>query len=132
MKKIESTFVIDDDPIVLMISEHGLSRHEGFAQVSYYSNAQDALAQLQQPEAVLPSLILLDLNMPLMDGWEFMERISRMPEASKIPVIIFTSSIDPEDIARSKTFAQVRGYVAKPLTHPKIEEIYQTVAGMNS
>lgn len=118
--------LVDDDPITNMINEKLITRDFDF-QVSPYTNASDALDHLKELSSpatgVIPSLVLLDINMPVMDGWEFLEKFSALPQTlfSKCRVFMLTSSIDLDDIEKSKTYAPVRGFISKPLTTAKIK-----------
>lgn len=77
-----------------------------------YANGQKALGQLTvalQTGVDVPDLILLDLNMPLMDGWEFMDAFSHLPLAHSVCVLVLTSSINPEDRAKAASYQNVWG-----------------------
>ena len=126
MGKVELTYLIDDDAIVLLLGRKVFAKHDRFDQLHTFENAKSALDTLMAQatgNTGFPSLILLDLNMPGMDGWEFLEQFKRIPEAIHIPVVILSSSIDPQDIAKSKTFGNVKDYIPKPLTAEKLDQI---------
>lgn len=120
------TYLIDDDAIVLLLGKKVFAQHDKFGELQTFENGRSALERLSAQAGGndgLPSLILLDLNMPGMDGWEFLAEFKRIPETARIPVVILTSSIDPRDIARSKTFCNVKDYIPKPLTTEKLDQI---------
>ncbi|PLB17916.1 MAG: Two-component response regulator [Flavobacteriaceae bacterium FS1-H7996/R] len=75
----------------------------------------------------LPDVILLDLNMPVMDGWEFLEEfISLKPKLEKkIPIYIVSSSNDPADIMKAKSISEVTDFIIKPVTEAKFVEMIQ-------
>jgi len=127
MKQIDLIYLIDDDSIVLFLGTKLFARHESFKCLQTFENGQSALdtlaAQAEDPSG-WPDAILLDLNMPGMDGWKFLEELSRIPGAAHIPVIIQTSSVDPRDIGKSKTFVNVKDYIPKPLTVAKLDRIF--------
>ena len=126
MAKVELTYLIDDDAIVLLLGRKVFARHDKFGELQTFENGGSALDTITAQAGTgtgLPSLILLDLNMPGMDGWEFLEQFKRIPETAHIPVVILTSSIDPQDIAKSKTFDNVKDYIPKPLTTEKLDQI---------
>ena len=97
----------------------------GQVALDYFENIDkeaDALSKV-------PDLILLDLNMPVMDGWEFLEIfLEKYPEfAKRTKVFVVTSSINPADKERSKTEDAVLGFLAKPLDGEQIEILRQYI-----
>jgi CheY-like chemotaxis protein len=76
------------------------------------------------PEA-LPEIILLDLSMPVMDGWQFLDAFTKLnPKiGKKITIYICSSSISPDDVTRSKTISAVTDYIIKPITKDKLIEM---------
>ncbi len=130
MKPLRSIFIVDDDPIHQQITEIMLQRLSISESVSRFSDAQDALdyicANLHDPLA-MPDIILLDLNMPVMDGWEFLEAFSAVRDKlpGKIRVYVLTSSIDEKDRERVHAFPFVDGYLTKPLSKDIILQLAQ-------
>ncbi|MDD3004397.1 response regulator [Flavobacterium sp.] len=135
--KLEKVICVDDDPIALLLSKLVLSKAEFTSQVITAENGEVALQYLEKPEVIeeneksqFPLLILLDLNMPVMDGWEFLEQFSKTlypKHYKKAQIILLSSSIDPNDIERSKTFEMVADFLPKPLTREMLEIIGQKV-----
>ena len=112
-------FLIDDNTIDLLISRKLLLKHNSDLTVIEFSKAQEAVVALQNTEEALPDLVLLDLNMPGMNGWEFLEAVkplSRPPER----VFILTSSLDERDKAMATEYPSVKGYITKPLNTESI------------
>jgi CheY-like chemotaxis protein len=128
-------YVIEDDPITSSINKLIVKKSLHFPEVQTHSNGQRALDSLlaaQRNEATLPDLILLDLNMPMMDGWEFLEAFGRLPVAQQVCVFILTSSIHPEDIEKARHYKEVRGYFSKPLDKgnlTRMEQLFQESGG---
>jgi CheY-like chemotaxis protein len=122
MPTFESIWIIDDDPIVVFgIRKMLLSEYPDLP-ISSYSNgklALDAVQQLLNQNGSLPDLILLDINMPIMDGWQFLEGFINLPVETPLDIVIITSSIDPADTQRWEGFkprTQHRlGYKNKPI-----------------
>lgn len=119
--KLRRITLIDDDPITNMVNTKLLTRANNF-HVTAYTNAQKALSYLGDLAAStpdqIPEVIFLDINMPIMDGWEFLEEFQNLPGIilEQCKVIILTSSIDLDDIEKSKKFPAVKSFVSKPLT----------------
>ena len=112
--------LIDDDVVTNMINTRLIAKNFDFS-VSAYTNAQEALDQFSQwlrasPD-MLPDVIFLDINMPMMDGWEFLTEFQKFPDLilGKCSVFLLTSSIDQDDIEKSKNYASVREFISKHL-----------------
>lgn len=115
---------IDDDPIALLLSKLVISKSKFKSETTTLINGVDALNYLSilNEENINKAkketlLILLDLNMPVIDGWELLEELSTKKfENIELKIILLTSSIDPADIQKSKSFKMVIDFHPKPLT----------------
>lgn len=121
-------FIIDDDPIHQRIAQIMISKHNLFDEYFSYTEAQKALDFLQENkknEETLPDVILLDLNMPVIDGWDFLDTFETLIKEFKkgIRVFIVSSSVDEKDVLRSKTYVAVKGFISKPLSPDIIRSI---------
>jgi len=123
--KINKTYIIDDDEIFVVLTEIQLNKAGCFGEIYNFPNGEEALEQIKQDinDNVLPDFILLDLNMPIMDGWQFLEAYRNLQIEQQIPVFIATSSIDPSDLERSKSICVVKGVISKPINSEKIKDI---------
>lgn len=111
-------FVVDDDPIHRLLMDKLFAKQPKPCRLLFFENGQKALNALTDPEAqVLPDLILLDIEMPVMNGWQFMEVFSKLDPAftSRIPVYMVSSSFSDEDQERVKTYPLIKGYIVKPI-----------------
>ncbi|HEY9258501.1 response regulator [Chitinophaga sp.] len=121
MKLINTIFIVDDDPIHQQIAKIMIERQAITSNIRVFSDAQDVLDYLRENAGdtnALPDLILLDLNMPVMDGWEFLEEYAsfckQLPKS--IRIFVLTSSIDEKDRERVSAYDFVTGYLTKPLS----------------
>lgn len=122
MDTYRHVYLIDDDDIILYLSNRLLSKETFCSRTSSFSDAEAALRVLkahQADSALLPDLILLDLNMPGMSGWQFLDAFRQLN--LQIPVWILTSSIDPYDKKLSETYREVKGFLLKPLRKPNLD-----------
>ena len=126
MKSFKLVYVIEDDVITSRITELRLHQHGAFGQVKKFVNGQpalDALLDAAEQPATLPDLILLDLNMPVMDGWEFLEAFTTYVWHKSVCVCVLTSSINPDDIEKARAYKEVKGYFSKPVGSTLLDEV---------
>lgn len=115
-------WIVDDDVIYQTIINKIIQKSGVFSAHSSFKNGKEALTSLKEiianNENSLPDIILLDINMPIMDGWEFMEEIEKIKTkiSRHIDIYIVSSSIAVEDKNKSETFRNIIGYIPKPIS----------------
>jgi len=120
--------LIDDEQIFHKIVQITLQRTESSHQATYCMDAELILDYLEERgtvSEVLPDYIFVDLYMPRFDGWSFLDRFrSIYPSLNKaITIYIVSSSIDPRDIERSKSYPFVTRFISKPIMKEIFEQI---------
>ena len=128
MNRLRKILLVDDDEHTNFLNK-AIIRHAKFAdEVIAQMTASEALEYIRDQHLEggdLPDLIFLDINMPLMDGWDFMEEYSRLLLNGSAPkVIMLTSSINPKDERRAEQLEGLSGFRSKPLSYEVLEEIY--------
>ncbi|HEY0667040.1 MAG TPA: response regulator [Sphingobacteriaceae bacterium] len=118
---MSKVFIIDDDSIHQRIAQIMIEKHNLFDSYKSYTDAQQALNFLRdhsKDTTALPDVILLDLNMPVIDGWDFLDMFEQLNKdlKKKIRIFIVTSSVDEKDKLRSQTYSAVCGFISKPLS----------------
>ncbi|GEO03385.1 response regulator [Adhaeribacter aerolatus] len=119
-------FIIDDDEVSIFFARHLLLLENAAPDITTFLCAEEALQTLQASAVPdLPDAIFLDLNMPIMDGWEFLEALA--PIAQKITqncrIFILTSSLDYSDILKIKDYPLVSGFIHKPIKQEDIQMV---------
>ena len=127
---IKDIFLIDDDSLVNFLNQEIIKDSYPDLKVRSFESATEALEDIKEniktSHFPLPQLILLDINMPVMDGWEFLDEFNQLPKnlIKDCKVIMHTSSIDPRDIEKAKTYPAVIDYVTKPLNIQTLSKIF--------
>jgi len=125
--------LIDDDPIANMINERVVKKSGAADQIAVCKSARSGLEFLtvqMQTGQPGPEIILLDINMPVMDGFGFLDELNNFPSdfAGHIKVAMLTSSLDESDKTRSSLYKNVVDFINKPLNEAKIRELTEKLA----
>jgi CheY-like chemotaxis protein len=125
MKTIDTLYLIDDDDTYQFIIEKTLNSLNLVNSIKIFSNGKAAIDFLEatiHDIDQIPDVILLDLTMPIMDGWQFLEQYLRFRPriGKKVVIYVISSSIDPRDMQRAKSISEVTDYIVKPLTKTKL------------
>jgi len=130
MTKISDITIIDDDAITIYGLRKLISYTTDCDSITSYSNgllAYDGIKKKLEQKEPIPKIIFLDINMPIMDGWEFLEAFIKLPISDKIRINIVTSSIDPFDKQQWDFYKNKSHHLItfnkKPINRNKIAEI---------
>lgn len=108
--------LIDDDEIVLLVQRKLLQRCGFNNEILSYRGGETALNYLAKANSNEHFLILLDINMPKMNGWQFLKKLSQLEVVSRTYVIMVTSSIDKYDKEAAEEYSCVIDFIEKPIT----------------
>lgn len=117
-------YIIDDDKIVHFLTTHLFKLDYPDWIVIPFFNGKEALDALKNQEVPSAHLILLDINMPVMNGWEFLDRLNELGLARDAEVAMVSSSVDPRDKARTEAYPMVKDYLLKPVTRENIAQLF--------
>lgn len=113
--------LIDDDPISTFVTEKLISKNiKEPCEIYKFENATDALKDIY---TINPNYLFLDLNMPEMTGWEFLEEFHPVDKENP-EIYILSSSIDERDINKARDYSMVKRYLSKPLIKKYIKSIF--------
>ena len=134
MKIINAVCIIDDDPIFRFGTKKLMESVQPSLSFMVYKNGKEAfddlILKIKSSESI-PDVILLDLNMPIMDGWQFLDECLKNKLLEKIPIYIVSSSVDSRDIEKAKKYKIVNNYIIKPFSVSTIEDLFLELNGHN-
>jgi CheY-like chemotaxis protein len=122
---IMTTYIIDDDEVYVMGVKRMLAKTNLSDTVLVFENGLKALEYISDSTHEVPDTILLDINMPVMDGWQFLDGFSKVKNGfnKKVTIYMVSSSINPVDLARAKSYSDVTDYIFKPITTADLQRL---------
>jgi response regulator RpfG family c-di-GMP phosphodiesterase len=130
MSAIQKYILVDDDPFNNLISNMEIESALGEVDIKTFEIPEEGLAFIQNEyiKSLMPTILFLDINMPTLTGWEFMERYEKFSEAIKkeISIYILSSSVDPLDMDKAEANQYIKGFISKPLE----SEVILSIAGV--
>ena len=130
MTKAEKVYLIDDDDIFQFATKRFIEIKQFADSIEVFANGKRAIDHIlhhcKNPDGCVPEVILLDINMPIMDGWDFLNELENIDTdiKSKTAIYLLTSSIDDRDMARASKIGLVKDYVIKPVDEEKLKKIF--------
>jgi CheY-like chemotaxis protein len=130
--QLETAGIIDDDEIYQLVMKRTIEQSGMIKSILQFYDGEEAIYYFKEKReitGVLPELILLDINMPYMDGWQFLDEFVKIEfkKDYKLTIFIVTSSSTAEEINKAKQYSIVSGYHIKPITKDKFAEMMQSI-----
>ena len=125
MSQIRKVLIIDDDEISNFICKNTILKNGFSNEVKTVLSANEGLEYLKG-SGEIPDLVLLDINMPVLNGWDFLEEYKKIRESlEELPVVVmFSSSVHEADIEKARKDQDVQDYIIKPMTTDTLENIF--------
>lgn len=123
MHPFDLIVLVDDDPINNLINKRLICKLNLSPRIIEFLEAEKALSFIETADHDKKTLILLDINMPVMNGWDFLCQYAELKNDRKDRIVMLSSSIDHHDRQRSEEFNYVEGFIEKPLTREKLGKV---------
>ena len=133
-KKLFAVMLVDDNEIDNLINQKMIEAANITENIFTHTGARSAIEFLKNCEKIqqtgvkniMPEMIFLDIDMPLMDGFQFLDEFDKLSEETKksCNVVMLTSSINPQDVNKSKKYSYVKKYINKPLSQENLQKLF--------
>ena len=125
---MKTIFIIDDDNMYQMLLSRTIRKINDQLNIVSFTNGEEALEHFKElfnQNSTLPDLVLVDINMPVLDGWQFLDdlEIIRPGYKNEIPVYLISTSLDENDKNKAQENEYIRDFIIKPLPTDWLDEI---------
>ncbi|MBP7511348.1 MAG: response regulator [Bacteroidia bacterium] len=128
---LKNVLLVDDDDVTLMICKLRLKKSQFCEEVHTADNGEEAIQffknqlSLSEVERSIPELIFLDINMPIINGWDFLDEFEKSYSGffPNVKIKILSSSVDPKDLEKASNHPLIMGFITKPLTDDNLKDL---------
>lgn len=133
VNSFQTVFLVDDNEVDLFVQKRFIEMKKFAGNIVTFSSPSRALEALTSDPAHIPGILFLDLNMPMLSGFEFLERVRESSEDlfNRLRVVVLTSSNSQLDRERAFSFSNVIRFIPKPLTAQGLDELLNNFDGKN-
>jgi CheY-like chemotaxis protein len=127
MKKISLACLVEDDPLHVFIIKKFIDMDDRVTDLMVCNNGKEAFDKLSamiKEEKQLPEVIFLDLNMPIWNGWQFLDEFVKIPIIKETVIYILTSSNSPDDLNRADKYNLQAHYLIKPISKEDLTKVF--------
>ena len=129
--------IIDDDDVYQFTITKAIKKNSIVKKILVFSDGKEGIDFLIDNIANvedIPDIIFLDINMPIMDGWQFLEEYVKLKPrvGKKVTIYMISSSVDPVDVTRAKAMSEISDYLIKPIKSEQVSEIIEKIKSENS
>jgi CheY-like chemotaxis protein len=132
LEKLPLIGIIDDDKIYQFMLTRLIKNNMLSERIVTFMDGEKAIQYLSENKADtknIPDIIFLDINMPIMDGWQFLEEYANIKEElkKKIVIIMLSSSVNPIDIERANKITEIADYIVKPIKSEELKRVFDSL-----
>lgn len=131
IKKLPLIGIIDDDEIYKFLLTTIINKNKLAENIVTFSDGEKGIKYITDNKAInekIPDIIFLDINMPIMDGWQFIEEYASIKTElnKKIVIFMLSSSVNPINIERARKISEITDYVTKPIKLEEVKRVFDT------
>lgn len=131
MNKVSTICIINDDDIFTFILKKSITKLNICDEVISFINGDEAIKEFEKPNSSIPNIILLDINMPVLNGWDFLTEFVKINIPIKVDIYLISAHISNEDLIKAKNQKEITGILTDPTDNKILIEIVETYTGSN-
>jgi CheY-like chemotaxis protein len=131
MNKVSTICIINDDDIFTFILKKSITKLNICNEVISFINGDEAIKEFEKPNSSIPNIILLDINMPVLNGWDFLTEFVKINIPIKVDIYLISAHISNEDLIKAKNQKEITGILTDLTDNKILIEIVETYTGSN-
>jgi response regulator of citrate/malate metabolism len=131
MNKVSTICIINDDDIFTFILKKSITKLNICNEVISFINGDEAIKEFEKPNSSIPNIILLDINMPVLNGWDFLTEFVKINIPFKVDIYLISAHISNEDLIKAKNQKEITGILTDPTDSKILTEIVESYTSNN-